>query len=85
MARPDPDPSEWPRKTADGVIDYRFCQGCGRRLSKVAIGLVSRKLHCSSACRHRAWRKRHGHPVYEGPGSPNYDQRSFPRAARKSE
>jgi hypothetical protein len=75
--RPDSDPSgisEWlaqkgvgTLKTADGVIDYRFCQGCGRRLSKVAIGLTSRKFHCSPACRHRAFRKRHGLPSYEGP------------------
>jgi hypothetical protein len=55
--------------TADGVIDARFCQGCGKRLSKMGIGRTRYKLHCSPACRKRAWRKRHGRPSYEGPGS----------------
>ena len=54
------------------VIDYRFCQGCGRRLSKMGIGRTRYKLHCSPACRKRAWRKRHGRPSYEGPGSLSY-------------
>jgi hypothetical protein len=75
--------SEWPRKTADGVIDFRFCQGCQKRLSKTAIGLTTRKLHCSPACRHAAWSRRHGHPRYEGPGSPGYASAKLPQSSEE--
>jgi hypothetical protein len=50
---------------AEAPRDYRFCPGCGRRLPMLKIR--NRGQHCSPACRHRAFRKRHGLPSYEGP------------------
>jgi hypothetical protein len=67
IAPPDPNQPLQAPVTADGVPDYRDCQGCGRRLSKMGIGRTRCKLYCSPACRKRAWRKRHGRPSYEGP------------------
>jgi hypothetical protein len=61
-----------PAEVIEPVPDYRCCQGCGRRLSKMAIGRPRCKLYCSPVCRKRAWRKRHGRPSYEGPGSASF-------------